>query len=368
MKELELLGLQPDGKHLTLNDAEGNRYALAITSELRGALRRDRGATPRPDHTPRAMSPREIQAYIREGKSVQEVSELASLPPSRIDAFAYPILEERRYAAKRACAITMGHEAGAMTLEELVTTRLAARGVKPADIEWDSLRRKGEPWTVLARYVTAERDRVATWHVDLDAQTCEAIDEEAVWLSETPLTAETAWRAPNTPPAPVDDPLSIDTASEESSTRTPLPGPSPEADTEPPAVAASDSRIDAVLASLDSQRGVPSLTPPTAGTPEELETAADVLSLPPRPSPQEAAGNSAEPAGAGASPEPGATEPTAETSDTANTDSASARHAGAFSLLADTDLEGTPRPFKKIRRQNRPSVPTWDEIVFGRKD
>jgi len=39
MKELELLGLQPDGEQLTLNDSEGNRYVLPITDALRAALR-----------------------------------------------------------------------------------------------------------------------------------------------------------------------------------------------------------------------------------------------------------------------------------------------------------------------------------------
>lgn len=61
MKELELLGLQPDGEQLTLNDSEGNRYVLPITDALRAALRRDRQAAD-PSEPDRQMSPREIQA------------------------------------------------------------------------------------------------------------------------------------------------------------------------------------------------------------------------------------------------------------------------------------------------------------------
>ena len=42
MKDLELLGLHPDGNQLILNDEEGPRYALAITHALRDTLRPER--------------------------------------------------------------------------------------------------------------------------------------------------------------------------------------------------------------------------------------------------------------------------------------------------------------------------------------
>lgn len=48
MKELELLGLQPDGEQLTLNDSEGNRYVLPITD----ACARRSAATARPPTPP----------------------------------------------------------------------------------------------------------------------------------------------------------------------------------------------------------------------------------------------------------------------------------------------------------------------------
>ena len=39
MKDLELLGLHPDGNQLILNDGDGERYAIAITQQLRDAVR-----------------------------------------------------------------------------------------------------------------------------------------------------------------------------------------------------------------------------------------------------------------------------------------------------------------------------------------
>ena len=55
MIKLQLLGLQPDGEHLTLNDAGGNRYSLPITDDLRAALRRDVSSTEKVTETVRQI-------------------------------------------------------------------------------------------------------------------------------------------------------------------------------------------------------------------------------------------------------------------------------------------------------------------------
>jgi len=204
MKELELLGLQPDGEQLTLNDSEGNRYVLPITDALRAALRRDRQAAD-PSEPDRQMSPREIQAYIREGMSVDEVCELSALPASRVAALAYPIIAEREYTARVARSFSIGHDRDGLTIEELVASRLLGRGVRPDDIAWDSLRRSGEPWTLIATFVTGDREHRASWYVDLERRALQALDDEGSWLSETQFPVSSSpWRPANTPPAAFD--------------------------------------------------------------------------------------------------------------------------------------------------------------------
>lgn len=357
MKELELLGLYPDGQQLTLNDAEGNRYRLPITDELRAALRRDRSAPATSSEEIKAMTPREIQSYIREGKSIEEVSELASLPPSRIDALAYPILEERRYAARRACATPMGRDAGAMTLEELVATRLAARGVPSTDISWDALRRSGEPWTLIARYTTAGRERMATWHVAFESGSCDALDEEAIWLSETPLLPETQpWRAPNTPL------VQMPGASRTGSTPELPASPAEASPASPlsPVSAASPARtkIDAVLASLDSQRGVPASMPsgedPTGEEASE-DSVAEVLAIDSgTATPEDCASKDEED----------------EVTETIfDLPVRSVMPEDASTKTPEDEGAPAPKPVKKLRKSSsRPTMPTWDEIVFGKKD
>ena len=362
MKELELLGLNPDGEQLTLNDSEGNRYTLPITDELRAALRRDRSAASSSADEIKAMSPREIQSYIREGKSIEEVSELASLPPSRVDALAYPIFEERRYAARRACAIPMGRDAGAMTLEELVATRLAARGVPATEIRWDALRRAGEPWTLTAHYTTADRERVATWHVVLESGSCEALDEEAIWLSETPLSPETqTWRAPNMPLVQMESTPHAQSAPEQpgagaqdasASPLSPVSAPSP-----------APTKIDAVLASLDSQRGVPASMPSGEDVAEHEGdgSEADVLAI------GSASGHADDVRQKDEEDE--VTETIFDLPVRSVTPEDSSSDSKEESENEDAAASKPVKKIKKIRKSNgRPAMPTWDEIVFGKKD
>ena len=66
MIELELLGTSSDGESLVLTDAQGERYSVLISDELRGATRRDR---PKMDIAPSrpTLAPRDIQALLRAG-------------------------------------------------------------------------------------------------------------------------------------------------------------------------------------------------------------------------------------------------------------------------------------------------------------
>ena len=431
MKKLELLGLGPDGETLTLNDAEGNRYILPITDLLRATLRRDRPVVENPSESKRQMTPREIQSYIREGLSVDDVCELSALPASRVNPLAFPIVAEREYTAQLARSFSIGHDSAGLTLEELVASRLVGRGVNPNDITWDSLRKNGEPWTLVAVFVTGDREHRATWHVDLERRLLEALDDEAAWLSETQLPASTGtWRAVNTPPAPVDLVQSEKTHRRHSHR---ADGEEGKADghgggaaAEAPANArkanddAADGRdkadgkgrIEEVLASLDTQRGRVRPMPKVEEDPDydgahppvsAPETAHDatILSLPRRsavdreqnsaaneqPKPDERAGGGARPDrwGKEASQKAkgkrsrgkdgkGGKGPSAEADGAAR--GGRSREGGGSKEGSEAD-QASPDAFapserrsdrSKKRRGSRPSMPSWDEIVFGKKD
>lgn len=385
MKQLELLGLQNDGEHLTLNDAEGNRYSVEITDELRALLRKDRASQTLESEPAHTVSPREIQAYVRAGKTVEEISELTATPPSRIESLAHPIINERNYTARLARSLPTNRDPGSLTLEELVATRLASRGVKVDEIEWDAIRESGEPWTVIARYESAERERQAVWHVDVSKRSLEAVSEEAVWLSETPILPHgDAWRAPNTPTLTKEKDKPASSTSLSSVSPVPSAPSAENIETDSDTKKASVSRIDAVLANLDARRGIPTDKEHYSSLLEA--NAASALESANSP---ETADHAEEDRNSGEQDSretifdlPVHSPDTVSTQHSATTPSAQSPYQGEdlFSSAASADAsatiapsssdssQGTPQIHKKVRRSDRPSMPTWDEIVFGKRD
>ncbi len=413
MKKLELLGLQPDGENLTLNDAEGNRYILPVTDDLRAALRKDRTPQVIAAEPNQQMTPREIQALIRAGRTIDEVSDLSALPPSRISALAGPIEAERAYTARLARRFPVGADAGGFTVEELVTSRLVSRDVDPEAITWDATRTHGQPWMLYARFVSGGIAREAMWKIDLDHQQIKALNDEASWLSETSLTADAGpCRPANTPH------IDADVASVENSAAAQAVAPS-EHPSAPGAETGGNVRVSAtvseVLASLDSQRGKARPMPDAdndidpegfdgahpapeqiASWPEEEDPEpATILPFRPRmeqipgqrallepeelPSldldetPDEAGAPASDEAGIKVSePEPIITDERPEASKQPSRKQAQSPAAETSKTAAAAD-SAAPHPKASAprrggRRKNRPAMPSWDEIVFGKKD
>ncbi len=188
MGELELVGLHEDGEHLVLSGPDGQRFRLRIDEPLRAAVRRDRPQLEQL-RAERAgtLSPREIQARIRAGATAQEVADSAGLPVEAVRRYEGPVLAEREYIAEQARAAHVGHENGSPALGDLVTDRLAARGVDVGTLGWDAARDGSSPWTVVAHFVVAGEAREARWTFDASAHALAALDDEARWLSETEL-------------------------------------------------------------------------------------------------------------------------------------------------------------------------------------
>lgn len=250
MIELELLGVEPNGERLSFNDPEGNRYSVLITDELRAALRTD---IPQPPAEPAPISPREIQALFRAGKSIDEVAQICSMPASQLLALQHPIAAERQYTAAQARAYRQAHELGGLTIDELVTSRLIERGVAAPGISWDAYREAGAPWTLTATYTTHDAQHCAMWRINTKAQTITALNDEAAWLTETQVTAPSSpWRAPNTPHI---DPAALRDARTSRSDSGKQVRPEIPEYTDTSSSENDSIDIDSVLASLDTQRG-----------------------------------------------------------------------------------------------------------------
>jgi hypothetical protein len=195
MGELELIGLHDDGEHLILATPDGQQYRLRIDEPLRAAVRRDRPQLEQlRAEQASALAPREIQTRIRAGATAQEVAESAGLPLAAVRRYEGPVLAEREYVAELARDAAVRREPGAPTLGDLVTDRLAARGVDVTTLSWDAAREGSLPWTVIARFEVAGDPREAHWAFDTSARTLTAQEDEARWLSETELDEPVARR------------------------------------------------------------------------------------------------------------------------------------------------------------------------------
>lgn len=191
MGELELVGLHDDGEHLVLAAPDGQRFRLRIDEPLRAAVRRDRPQLEqlRARETG-ALSPREIQARIRAGATAESVAEDADIPLEHVRRYEGPVLAEREFVAAQARATRVGRDAGAPVLGDLVTDRLATRGVTTGTIEWDAYRDASGPWVVVVRFAIGEAESEARWTYDAQVRSVQALEDEARWLSETEIADE----------------------------------------------------------------------------------------------------------------------------------------------------------------------------------
>ncbi len=184
MQDLTFVGLSEDGSHLVLALADGRRFGLAIDERLRAAVRAA-ARTAAADAEDSGMRPRDVQARLRAGATVEEVADMAGWPVERVEAFGVPVLQERSFVATKAQRALIRHGDGERELQDVVVHRLTERGTESADLRWDAWRRDDGIWTVLMAYPAGRGDRVATWTFDTESRTLHPLDDEAAWLMES---------------------------------------------------------------------------------------------------------------------------------------------------------------------------------------
>ncbi|MBK8757271.1 MAG: DUF3071 domain-containing protein [Actinomycetales bacterium] len=187
MADLRLIGVHEDGAHLILADPDGVRHRLPLDDALRAAARRDR---PRLGQLlieiDGGLRPRDVQALLRSGASVEETAERAGWTVEKVDKYAGPILAEREHIASVARAVRLRTPRGAAgpTLLSRVEERLTARGVDASSAEWDSWRRESTEWVLVLSFAAGGRQRTASWSYNARTRSLAARDDEARWLSE----------------------------------------------------------------------------------------------------------------------------------------------------------------------------------------
>jgi len=167
MRTLRVLGLAEDGESLVCGDQHsGELFAVPTDERLRAAARGDltRLGQLEIEMEPQ-LRPREIQARIRAGASIEEVAVAASTRVDRIERYAYPVLLERSTMAEKARQAhpVIDGNPTKKTLEELVTAALADRG-QHSDLRWDAYK-DTEGWILILRWQAGRSENRARWMI-----------------------------------------------------------------------------------------------------------------------------------------------------------------------------------------------------------
>jgi hypothetical protein len=187
MRKLQLVGLDADGRHIVFVDDTGTSYAASADEKLRAALRGDRARLGQLEiEMDSALRPRDIQARIRAGDTPESVASLAQVPVDKVMPYCVPVLAERRHIAelaRRHHDRRRNAEGPARTLDAVVAERLRSRGIEPASADWDAWRRDDGRWSVRTTYSSGESEHAAAFVFDAVGRYSLAEDDEARWLT-----------------------------------------------------------------------------------------------------------------------------------------------------------------------------------------
>jgi hypothetical protein len=190
MRELKVVGLDVDGKRIICEaDNSGEKFVLLSDDRLRAAVRGEKVGSNQPQsdtEVPNVLRPKEIQAKIRAGASVEQVASAAGVDIDRVQRFANPVLLERARAAELATAAhpVLADGPSVLTLLETVTSALIARGLDPEATNWEAWRNEDGRWTVQMAWKAGRSDNVAHFRFTPGAHggTVTAFDDAACEL------------------------------------------------------------------------------------------------------------------------------------------------------------------------------------------
>ncbi len=192
MRKLTAKRVDPDGSVICVDAESGEEFILDVDDTLRSVIT----PPPEPPAAPTVeLSPREIQARIRAGTTVAELSDVTGVTEDKIRRFAHPVLLERMRAAELARASHPASIDGTSTstLGELVAECLALRGSSSTDAEWDAWRPDDGRWVVQVGWPGAGDVEFAHWRFTPGSHggVTEPLDDLAVELTEPELARAT---------------------------------------------------------------------------------------------------------------------------------------------------------------------------------
>lgn len=334
MTELRLNG--NDGEYLLLESLTGEQFKVHIDDSLRSAIKSSSSRT----ISSVQLTPREIQAEIRSGATVDELVARSGDPRNYIEKFAAPVLDELTHVIASALSVRISiagdryNDISHIEFGEIIASRLEASGVTESN--WSACRDENHQWLVSVNFVRDGSIAAATWSFDPKRLLLSPENETAITLSTQNSLGETTFAKLR--PAPAPEVAAVETDSPSNNFTESL------ADTQLVETSIPIGRSnDIAMANRIAE---------VAGENEELATTTDLLDALKKKR-EERNSRQAE------QPEPSAA---TQTIDVVAEPQASENTVDEGPT--NGDYEPKPAP---TRRNGRPSIPSFDEIVQGTK-
>lgn len=326
-----------DGEYLNLETQGGEKFRLVLDDSLRSAIKRD--TSNQLDRV--SISPREIQDEVRAGATAEEVAEKHSVPLDYVEKFALTVVDEIGHIIASAQTVRISVEADRYSeathveFGEILEGRLKKAGAK--NVVWSATKVEGSPWVVSVSYELSDGGKSAVWSFDQRKLVLSPENEAAVKMSAGDFSGNTSAPKlkqvePATEKTKIIELPRVDLEAEVIDT--PIVVPVPEVTTVSSIEELNRSSLQAVEEVAQAQ------------APEELSPTADLLEALRKK--RAAASSHVEGIvdSAPASVTEGPNEP---------------------ALEEEVAHEQDAAPIAPAAKRGRPSMPSWDEIVFGTK-
>ena len=198
MQELRFVAVSEDGSYAVLAiPGRSGRFMLPIDDRLRAVAKGQFSRLAQYEiEVENPLRPKEIQARIRAGETVEEIADAAGIPVDRVRWFEGPVLAERGYVAQQAQNASVrrqGDSTPGPRLGPVVAERLTELGADPEDAQWDSRKHGDGSWQVQLAFRAGGRLHIAEWLFDPRRRHVSPADDNAERLSlpEAELPAPT---------------------------------------------------------------------------------------------------------------------------------------------------------------------------------
>jgi hypothetical protein len=188
MQELRFVAVSEDGQYAVLGvPGRSARFTLPIDERLRAvALGQTSRLAQYEIEVESPLRPKEIQARIRAGETVEEIADAAGIAVERVRWFEGPVLAERAYMADQAQQASVRRQGDATPgprLGEIVAERMKVFGAEPDDAQWDAKKRGDGSWLVQLAFITGGRLHTAEWIFDPRRRHVLPTDDNAARMS-----------------------------------------------------------------------------------------------------------------------------------------------------------------------------------------